>query len=260
MFTPIVKKKLIISFSGGRTSAYMLWWILNKWEDRHLWEIVVVFANTGKEVEGTLFFVDECAAEWDIPIVWVEAMHKDPVTGKSFSKKGWSVKAKIVTYENASRKGEPYEEMISVLGIPSSSAPFCSPQLKREAIKSYAKHQLGWKDYYVAIGIRKDEPKRLKKSKKQKVIYFLNEINPTVKSEIFSFFDSNIFDLDIHGDDGNCDNCWKKGILVLVRNIVRNPESFEWWQSMTDKYGYFDPRKLNIAQSFNFYMGGISPK
>jgi hypothetical protein len=150
-----MKQKLLISFSGGRTSAYMLWWLFNEWPDRDNWDKIVVFANTGKEVEGTLFFVDECSQEWDIPIIWVEAKCKDE-NGKPFSDKGWAVKHRIVTYETASRKGEPFEEMISMLGIPSTEAPFCSYQLKREAIKSYAK-SIGWNDYYTAIGIRYDE-------------------------------------------------------------------------------------------------------
>jgi len=97
------KKKLVISFSGGRTSAYMAWWLLNEWEDRDNWEFLVVFANTGLEAEGTLFFVDECSQEWNVPITWVEARFKDE-NGIPYSEKGLSVRHNIVTYETGSRK------------------------------------------------------------------------------------------------------------------------------------------------------------
>ena len=99
------KKKLVITFSGGRTSGYMLWWLHNEWQDRDNWEKIVIFTNTGKEAEGTLFFVDECAAEWGIDIIWLEGYPRD--IGK-----GYSVQHKIVTYETASRKGEPFEALI----------------------------------------------------------------------------------------------------------------------------------------------------
>ncbi len=110
------KKKLLISFSGGKTSAYMLWWLWHHWPDRHNWDVVVVFANTGKEAEGTLFFVEECSLDWGIPVVWVEYV---PVkTGK-----GWGVSHRVLDYESASRKGEPFEAMIQCLGIPSANVP-----------------------------------------------------------------------------------------------------------------------------------------
>lgn len=246
-----MKKKLIISFSGGRTSAYMLWWLMNEWEDRHNWEIIVVFANTGKEVEGTLFFVDECSQEWDIPIIWVEGYPSD-------KGKGWAVNAKVVTYETASRNGEPFEAMIARLGIPSTDAPFCSPQLKREAIKSYAK-SIGWKDYYVAIGMRIDEPKRVnRKSKKQKIIYALVDLNPKTKIEINSWWLNQSFDLKIHPDDGNCDGCWKKRFERLVRIMERKPETFYWWEGMTNKYKGCNPRHEEEKLPNNFYRGNKS--
>ena len=80
----------------------MLWWLLNKWEDRHLYEIVVVFANTGKEVEGTLFFVDEVAQEFNIPIVWVEGYPSNKINKRTNdSCKGWSAKdTSILHYLN----------------------------------------------------------------------------------------------------------------------------------------------------------------
>lgn len=245
------KKKLIISFSGGRTSAYMTWWLLNEWEDRHNWEIIIVFANTGKEVEGTLFFVDECATEWGIDIIWVEGYPSD-------NGKGWAVNAKIVTYETASRKGEPFEAMIARLGIPSTGAPFCSPQLKREAIKSYAK-QIGWEDYTVAVGMRLDEPARVnRKQKKQKVLYPLVDLNPKTKLEIIVWWMHQTFDLDIHPDDGNCDGCWKKSFERLSRIMQRKPQTFDWWECMTDKYKSENPRHEEEKLPQNFYRGNKS--
>lgn len=250
------KKKLLISFSGGRTSAYMMWWLYNEWKDRDNWEMVTVFANTGKEVEGTLFFVDECSQEWGIPIVWVEAKCKDK-NGVPFSEKGWSVKHKIITYETASRKGEPFEEMISILGIPCQTAPFCSPQLKREPIKSFAK-SIGWEDFYTAIGVRFDEQNRVNDNWiSNKIMYPLIFNNPTTKRQVKEWWDKQSFDLNIHPDEGNCDNCWKKDFPRLARNMVRVPKTFDWWEEMINVYGGFNPRQEDNP-SYTFFRGGKS--
>lgn len=242
----------------------MLWWLLNKWEDRHLYDIVVVFANTGKEVEGTLFFVDECAQEWGVPIVWVEGYPSDKInkrTGKPC--KGWAVEHKVVTYETASRNGEPFEAMIAKLGIPSTNAPFCSDQLKRKAIESYLK-SIGWAkgSYDVAIGIRVDEPKRyLTKSGKRKVrknrVLVLVDLFPVDKPWISNWWKQQSFDLDIHEDDGNCDNCWKKDMPRLYRNAVRKRKSFFWWAVMEREYGGLNPRNSKLKPPFRFNRGNV---
>ena len=57
----------VVSFSGGRTSAYMLRQVLDNNDD--LGDLVVTFANTGKEHPATLEFVRECAERWAVPIV-----------------------------------------------------------------------------------------------------------------------------------------------------------------------------------------------
>lgn len=264
-----MKKRLIISFSGGRTSAYMLWWIMNKWEDRHNYEIIIVFANTGLEEPETLLFIHRCAINWGLNIIWVEARHKDE-NGIPFSEKGWSVRHQVVNYFTAARCQKltdgtwawtPFEEMISVLGIPSTNSPFCSTQLKKEAIESYAR-SIGWDDYYKAIGIRIDESTRLNKNwEEEKILYILVNPHPTLKRDVVLWWNNQDFDLEVDPDLGNCNGCWKKDMKKLVTVAKKKPSVFEWWQYITDEYGFFMPREnVKLDPPFNFYRGNLSPK
>jgi len=52
-----------ISFSGGRTSAYMLHQILQANGDLP-GRCQVMFANTGREMPETVDFVHECEEKW----------------------------------------------------------------------------------------------------------------------------------------------------------------------------------------------------
>lgn len=66
------KKKLLVSFSGGETSAYMAQWLWNHKQDE--FDMVFVFANTGQENEETLLFVEKCSKHFGFPVHWVEAV------------------------------------------------------------------------------------------------------------------------------------------------------------------------------------------
>ena len=67
-----VPRPAVISFSGGRTSAYMLKKIVDAYGGRLPDSVSVIFANTGLERPETLDFVDTCAAAWSVTVHWVE--------------------------------------------------------------------------------------------------------------------------------------------------------------------------------------------
>jgi len=67
--------------------------------------MVVCFANTGKEDEATLRFVDRCSKEWNVPIVWIE--HHAEVGRPSETER-----VGVVDFDTASRNGEPFKLLI----------------------------------------------------------------------------------------------------------------------------------------------------
>lgn len=135
-----------ISFSGGRTSGYMLWRVLQS-NGGLPDDCLTVFANTGKEVEETLEFVRECSLQWGIPITWVEYTEGGGV--------------RVVDFETASRKGEPFEALIKKRQyLPNPVARFCTTELKILTAVRYLRG-LGWEEWDNLIGMRADEPAHL---------------------------------------------------------------------------------------------------
>lgn len=225
------KEKLLISFSGGETSAYMLYWILSNWKNKYV--IKIVFANTGYENEETLIFVQKCAEYFNCEVIWVEALVNQE------NKKG--TRHKIVTFETASRNGEPFEDVIKKYGIPNASTPHCNRELKLAPIKSYLR-SIGWKKYYSAIGIRIDEIDRMNKDRvKKMILYPLISEQPMSKPKINFWWTQQPFRLNLKGYQGNCKACWKKSDAKLYTILKENPEHFEFIERMEEKYSKFIP-------------------
>ena len=63
--------KAVISFSGGRTSAFMLKQIIDH-NDGLPDHVKVCFANTGREMPETLQFVNDCSVNWGVQVIWLE--------------------------------------------------------------------------------------------------------------------------------------------------------------------------------------------
>lgn len=223
----LITEPTCISFSGGRTSAYMLHKILEAHDGKLPDDAVVCFANTGKEEEATLKFVHDCETNWGVKIHWLEYQAENP-------------KFKVVTFDTASRQGEPFEALITKRSyLPNAIARFCTTELKVLAIDRYMK-SIDKPDYVTFVGIRADEPRRVAKMKDNKD----EKITPlatdgVTESKVWAFWNQNNFDLSLPKISGasNCDLCFLKGAGILAGLITQNPQRAVWWASMEKKIG-----------------------
>ena len=220
--------KILVSFSGGRTSAYMAYWLKHNTDH----ELCFVFANTGKEMEATLEFVHRCDVEWNLGVHWIEY---DPQ--KEHGKKNWF---NVVDFNSASRNGEPFAKLIKKEGIPNAPFPHCSGRLKRYPIQKFMRHYLKWKDYSTAIGIRFDEKQRInwEAAKRDKYIYPLTTDHMVDKTYIRHWWDNQSFDLGLKDYQGNCDFCWKKSDRKLT-TMIREGHDISWWANQEDEYTFY---------------------
>lgn len=221
------KRKLLLSFSGGRTSAYMTKWCLDNLSDQY--DMIVVFANTGKERDETLNFVNECDVRFGFNTVWIEAV--------IMPTKGEGTQFKIVDYETANRDGSVFVDMSKKYGVPNVAFPHCTRELKTVPIHKYVK-SIGWDNYYTAIGIRSDEVDRMSSSyKEQRFIYPLINMIPTTKYDINKFWTSQAFDLELKSYEGNCDLCFKKSERKILTLLKENPKLYQWWYNLEKEIG-----------------------
>jgi len=211
---------LLVSFSGGLTSAYMTWKLKRASRNK----LVVVFANTGQENEKTLMFVDKVDKVFDLGVVWVEADVKP---------KGIGTKHRIVDFETASRNGEPFEAVMAQYGISNKAYPHCTRELKQAPIHSYMK-SLGV-EYQTAIGIRADEYRRV--GKKARIVYPLADYWIVDKEEVNEFWSRQPFSLGLEEHQGNCKWCWKKSLKKHFMLIAETPEIFDFPRKMEAFYG-----------------------
>ena len=205
-----------ISFSGGRTSAYMLHQILafnGALPDR----AKVVFSNTGREMPETLDFVQEVGHRWDVPIVWVED-----------SRRVGSALFDVVTHNSASREGEPFTRLIErKKACPDQSKRFCTEHLKILPARRFLL-SLGWKNWTNAVGIRADEAHRKKPSPDKRVTRWY-PLEDVTKRDVNRFWRSQPFDLNVKDGMGNCDGCFLKSEATLAALARDYPERHAWW-------------------------------
>lgn len=265
---------VVVSFSGGKTSAFMAVKLKEKYP--HV-KFVFIFSNTGQECEETLEFIRKCDEYFGLNVVWVEAV-VNPEHGKGITHK-------VVDFESASRNGEPFEAHIAKSGITNANKPQCSDRLKKLVIEDYKKKN-NLKGATHCIGMRADEPNRvLNKSKRnslaglgltsdqincfaglndnyKKVFSTLLGVDENIikkgflsgynlwyplfawgydKQDVNDFWESMPFTLEIEEHQGNCKTCWKKSDKKLWLIAIEEPEKFDFMKRMEEKYQDIKP-------------------
>jgi 3'-phosphoadenosine 5'-phosphosulfate sulfotransferase (PAPS reductase)/FAD synthetase len=224
-----ITEPTVISFSGGRTSGFMLWKVLQAHGGFLPKNAMVIFANTGKEDEATLKFVDDCSKNWNVDITWLEFRDNE-------------TKFEVVNYDTASRNGEPFEALIKKRKfLPNPTARFCTVELKVRTIHRYLK-SIGIESAVNMIGIRADEQRRLAKISnndygKEWEKYAPLGLDNVTKKTVGDFWKGQSFDLGLFNNNGvtmhgNCDLCFLKGGNQIASLIAEKPERAVWWAKM----------------------------
>lgn len=227
----------LISVSGGRTSGFMLRKIMDAHGGKLPGNVLPVFLNTGREVEATLVFLREMQERWQCPIWWVEYRYADRPDGGKFHT------FEVVDYCTASRKGEPFEQLIAARSyVPNPVTRFCTVELKIRTAERFAR-SLGWGEYANCVGLRADEPRRVAKmkgdTKSENVVMPMAEAGVT-KADVLAFWREQSFDLQLPGDDnafGNCDLCFLKGRDKIEKVMRATPKSADWWARQEEAVG-----------------------
>ena len=235
-----IDEPAVVYLSGGRTSGYMLYRILEAHEGLPD-HIKVMFANTGKEMPQTLDFVRDIGERWGVDISWVEA--KVRAGGEGENK--YVYETVVVDHATASRDGRPFEELIIAHQyLPNPVAKFCTAELKVRRIKDHI-NSLGWTEWLQLIGIRADEPRRAVKIHNQNVegneAYLPLYEDGITKEDVGRFWQRQNFDLQLSNNNGvtdwgNCDLCYLKGYRKRLSIIIERPDLADWWIRQEARY------------------------
>jgi len=233
----LIEGPALISFSGGRTSGYMLHQIVQAHGGALPDDVIVAFANTGKEREETLRFVHECGSRWGVRIHWLE--WRDTEAG--FEEVG---------FNSASRAGEPFAALIAKKQYtPNAVTRFCTVELKIRVMARLCR-SLGWARWSNVIGLRYDEGPRILKALARndsgkepfKAFMPLSRAKATKRGHVLPFWLGENsdplrlthplpqgFDLGLRDYEGNCDLCFLKSKAKLEAIIRERPGSADWW-------------------------------
>ncbi|MFD1292654.1 hypothetical protein ACFQ5N_02290 [Lutibacter holmesii] len=214
---------------------------LKEWFPNH--NIIYAMANTSKEREESLHFMNECDKYFGLNMVWIEAkINQEKRKGTDFN---------IVTYENLKRNGELFEDGIKKYGIPCKFNKWCNRELKLVPLKKYADSVFGKNTYSIAVGLRADEMDRVLLSYKDNNVFYPLLDKGVNTRDRNKFWKHQPIKLNLPAYKGNCDFCFEKSIRKLMTIANEDKHLIKWWGEMECKYS---TTSLDGKDTYNKYI------
>lgn len=221
------KKRIhVVSFSGGRTSAYLVHEMEMK---RRLygWDVHYVFMDTGAEHPATYQFIKDIVKYWGIDLVCIRVVVNP--------KMNVGVTYRVIGLDELKQDLQPWRDMLAKYGQPTINTPFCTSRMKTEPHDKYCDDTFGRGNYDTWLGIRWDEEQRLthfsvmkdmfdEKPLQLRPIRYLAELSKKGKPQILDWWKQQPFDLGIEEHCGNCVFCIKKAGAKLWLAAKEHPE------------------------------------
>jgi 3'-phosphoadenosine 5'-phosphosulfate sulfotransferase (PAPS reductase)/FAD synthetase len=210
-------KTHIVSFSGGRTSAYMVWLFEQERKRFPDMKVEYIFNDTGAEHPKTYEFVRNVVEYFNIDLTCLRANVSTEV--------GVGTNYRVIPLSECCPDLQPFKDICVKYSTPSFAFSHCTREMKQTPARKYCKEKHGKDGYLTWLGIRSDEPKRLQIvdkqvdafAEKKKVdrskanIRYLASISDFDKQDVLDFWSMMPFDLQIEEHLGNCVFCIAKG-------------------------------------------------
>lgn len=213
--------KKVVSFSGGRTSAYLCKVMIEKFGKDN---VDFIYMDTGAEHPKTYEFIRKVNEFLGLDLVCLRTDFNTPL--------GEGNKYHIVSIDDIGPDLVPFREMMEKYGTPYIGGMFCTDRMKLVPFTKYCNDVYGKGNYETWLGIRADEPKRLTP---KKGIRYMAEISDFEKEDVLDWWEEQPFDLGIPEWLGNCVFCPKKSDLKLAAAAKNEPAMYRnFYSAITD--------------------------
>ncbi|OCG33604.1 MULTISPECIES: phosphoadenosine phosphosulfate reductase domain-containing protein [unclassified Gilliamella] len=203
--------KNIVSFSGGRSSALLVYLMKNQYLDTDF-----IFMDTGAEHPKTYEFVKNVVKHFDINLTCLRVVVNSELgQGNSY---------RIISLDELTQDLQPFRDVCYKYGTPYIHGAFCTRTMKLEPFTRYCNERYGEGNYKTWLGIRADEPRRLKAKDGYR---YLADICDFDKQDVINWWKKQPFDLDLPEHLGNCVFCIKKGINKIALATRDEPKMAE---------------------------------